>query len=170
MEAHLHYRFCPQCGHSLQPRNENGIPRPTCTHCGFVHYLNPAPAAGVIIEQEGAVLLVQRKYDPRSGDWSLPAGFIEYEEGPLETAVRETREETGLDIEITSLFEVYGACDDPRVRVVLIVYTGAVIGGRLLPGDDAAAARFFPFQQLPVNMAFSSHRIALQKYRQQRSL
>ncbi|MBN2356765.1 NUDIX hydrolase [candidate division KSB1 bacterium] len=163
----MFYRFCPRCGHSLQQQDENGKKRPTCTQCGFVHYLNPAPAVGVILEQEGSILLVQRKFKPKAGDWSLPAGFVEYDETPLETAVRETKEETGLDIEIRSLFEVYGACDDPRVRVVLIVYTGMIVGGKLTAGDDAIAAQFFPMHSLPVNMAFSSHHAALKKYVQE---
>jgi len=62
------------------------------------------------------------------------------------------------------LFGVYGACDDPRTRVVLIIYEALVKGGELKPGDDAAEARFFPRNQLPANMAFSSHRRALNRF------
>jgi len=137
-----------------------------CDRCGFVHYRNPAPAVGVILEQQGQVLLVLRKFEPRSAQWSLPAGFIEYDESPIEAALRETKEETGLDIQVTSLLDVYGACDDPRVRVVLVVYEGRILDGEVRPGDDAAAAQFFPLDALPENMAFSSHLKALEVFRE----
>lgn len=158
------YRFCPLCGHTLQLCQKDGKTRPVCQQCGFVHYLNPAPAVGVILEQKSGILLVQRKYEPKAGQWSLPAGFVEYDESPIDTAIREVKEETGLDITVTSLLEVYGACDDPRTHVLLVVYIGNIIGGKLTPGDDAMKAEFFPLEDLPKNMAFSSHRAALQKY------
>ncbi len=160
----MYYQFCPRCGHALHLSVEDGKTRPRCEQCGFIHYLNPAPAVGVILEQQGKILLVQRKFEPKAGDWSLPAGFVEYDETPIETAMREVKEETGLEIAVTSLLEVYGACDDPRTRVLLVVYTGKIIGGTLVPGDDASQAQFFPLHELPENMAFSSHRAALKKY------
>ncbi len=160
----LQYKYCPRCGHPLAEGSENGRVRPVCNECGFIHYLNPAPAAAVILFQDGQVLLVKRKYDPKAGDWSLPAGFMEYEESPQETAIRETKEETGLEVSIRRLFDVYGACDDPRSHVVLVVYVAERIGGDLLAGDDALEARFFPLDALPQNIAFSSHRKALVRF------
>ena len=135
-----------------------------CSQCGFIYYQNPVPAAAVILSQNGQVLLVKRKYDPKAGDWSLPAGFMEYEESPQETAIRETKEETGLNVSISRLFNVYGACDDPRSHVVLVVYVVETIGGSLQAGDDALEARFFPLDSLPPYIAFSSHRQALVKF------
>jgi len=138
--------------------------RPVCSQCGFIYYQNPVPAAAVILCQDGQVLLVKRKYDPKAGDWSLPAGFMEYDESPQETAIRETKEETGLDVSINRLFNVYGACDDPRSQVVLVVYVVESTGGDLQAGDDALEARFFPLDSLPTDIAFSSHRKALEKF------
>lgn len=160
----MSYNFCPQCSQPLTQRDDNGRMRPVCLQCGYIHYLNPAPAVAVLLRRGKEILLVRRKFEPKAQEWSLPAGFVEYDESPLETAVREAKEETGLDIEITSLFEVYGACDDPRVRVVLIVYEGKIVGGTLEPGDDADMAQFFALDDLPDNMAFSSHRAALIKF------
>jgi 8-oxo-dGTP diphosphatase len=160
----LEYSFCPLCGHSLVERNLDHRVRNVCPDCGFVHYMNPAPAAAVICEQEGRVLLVKRKFEPKAGDWSLPAGFVEYAESPKETAVRETKEETGLDVNVLQLFGVYGSCDDPRTRVVLVVYHAQIVGGELQAGDDAIEARFFPRDQLPANVAFSSHQRALDRF------
>jgi ADP-ribose pyrophosphatase YjhB (NUDIX family) len=108
--------------------------------------------------------MVKRRFDPAAGAWCLPAGFMEYGETPERCAVRELHEETGLAIRITALFGVYAGFDDPRVRTVLILYTGERTGGRLTPGDDATDARYFPARRLPRRIAFASHRRALAEY------
>ena len=156
-------RFCVRCGTRLVRRDDHGSLRPTCPACGFVHYRNPVPAAGVILARGGDVLLVRRRYAPRAGAWCLPAGFMEYGETPERCARRELREETGLKARLTGLFGVYAGVDDPRVRSVLILYTATRTGGRLTPGDDALAARWVPLARLPRAIAFASHRQALQE-------
>jgi ADP-ribose pyrophosphatase YjhB (NUDIX family) len=154
-------RFCLRCGTRLVLRDDNGHPRPTCPNCGLVHYRNPVPAAGVILLQRGEVLLVRRRYAPRVGAWCLPAGFMEYGETPEHCARRELLEETGVRARLTGLFGVYAGLDDPRVRTVLILYAAERTGGRLVPGDDAIAAKYFPLTRLPRAIAFASHRAAL---------
>ena len=161
----LSARFCPRCGTRMVRRDDHGQMRPTCPACGYVHYLNPVPAAGVILPGPRGVLLVQRKYDPRAGDWCLPAGFMEYGESPEHCAVRELFEETGLRARLTGLFGVYAGFDDPRVRAVLILYTAERTGGRLKAGDDALDARFVPLSRLPKRIAFAAHRRALEEFR-----
>ena len=158
--------FCPQCGSRLVLRDDRGHPRPTCPECGFIYYRNPAPAAGVIVASAAGVLLVKRRWDPAAGAWCLPAGFMEYGETPTRCAVRELREETGIVARLTGLFGVYAGMDDPRVRAVLVLYTGRRTGGRLKPGDDAIAARWFPLDRLPEPIAFASHRQALEEFRE----
>lgn len=162
-------RFCPRCGGPLSPRLRDGHTRPVCDRCGNVVYRNPAPAAGVIIVENGAVLLVQRKFEPRAGRWTLPAGFVEYDEHVTECAVRETREETNLDVSLERLFGVYMAMDDPRTRVVLILYLATRRGGTLEPGDDAADARFFPLDGPLPDIAFKAHVQALADLRRESS-
>ena len=155
-------RYCLRCGARLVSRDDHGRKRPTCPECGFVFYRNPAPAAGVLLPGPQGVLLVRRKFDPRAGDWCLPAGFMEYGESPERCAVRELYEETGLHVRLTGLFGVYAGFDDPRVRAVLILYTGERRGGRLKPGDDAEEARYWPLHRLPRRVAFAAHRTALE--------
>lgn len=159
----MEYRFCPLCGGDLKNRIIDDHTRLVCRECDYVFYQNPTPAVGVVLMQGSKVLLVKRKYEPKAGDWSLPAGFMEYDESPKETAIRETLEETNLRIRLTKLFGAYGAFDDPRVHVVLIIYRGEIIGGQLKPGDDASEAQFFPLTDLPNNIAFSTHRKVLEK-------
>lgn len=140
---------------------EHGVMRPTCPSCGFIWYRNPVPAAGVILVRDGDVLLVKRRFDPRAGWWCLPAGFMEAGETPEQTAVRELQEETGVIAQLTGLFGVYAGFDDPRVRTVLILYTGVITGGEERAGDDAIELGWFPLGAQPQDLAFASHRQAL---------
>jgi ADP-ribose pyrophosphatase YjhB (NUDIX family) len=158
------YRYCPKCSAELSEKKVDHKKRKACPVCGFVFYKNPAPASGVIITQDHKILLVKRKYNPFKGDWSLPAGFIEYDESPEKCAIREIKEEVNLDIRIKKLFNVYSGSDDPRTKAVLIVYLGEVIGGILKPGDDAEEARFFGKDEIPPNIAFQAHRQLIKDY------
>ncbi len=161
----MEYNYCPVCRTVMKDRVLDGVARRVCDECGFIYYHNPAPAAGVVCVKDNEVLLVKRKYPPKEGEWSLPAGFIEYHEQPFETAVRETLEETGYHVEIVDLLNVYGSCDDPRTRVVLIIYVARIVGGTLLPGDDASDGGFFDLEAPDVKLAFDNHRQALQDFR-----
>jgi 8-oxo-dGTP diphosphatase len=132
------------------------------------------PAAGCLIERKGRVLMVQRKYPPHAGWWTLPSGFIEWEETPEQAAVRETEEETGLQVCAERLFGVfpwYHAFNDGQAHDngLLILYEASITGGDLSPGDDAQAAQWFAFDALPARIAFDSHRVALVEWRRRAS-
>lgn len=157
-------RFCPLCATPLVPRDDLGKSRPTCPACGFIHYRNPAPAAGVIVHRAGEVLLVKRKYAPRAGAWCLPAGFMEYGETPRQCATRELFEETGLRTRLGDLFGVYAGLDDPRVRAILVLFVAGPVRGTLTPGDDAIEAEYFPLSRPPRNIAFAAHAQALREF------
>ncbi len=159
------FKFCPWCRAILIERKLDGRRRLRCPDCDFIWYNNPIPAAGAIIQDSGRLLLVKRKYPPKAGDWSLPAGFMEYDESPVECCIREIEEETGLNIEITRLFWNYKGGDDPRSMVVLILYLAQIVRGELQPGDDAIEVEFFGMDNLPANIAFSAHRKAIADYR-----
>ena len=162
------FRYCPLCGTSLIPAKLDGRPRLRCPDaaCGYIFYQNPVPAAGAVIVEERKILLVKRAHPPRIGWWSIPAGFMEWDEHPTQTAIRELKEETGLDIRLTDFFEVYAGSDDCRNNAVLILYLAERIGGMLEAGDDASEVTFFGFDELPDRIAFESHRRALALYRE----
>ncbi|RMD91225.1 MAG: NUDIX domain-containing protein [Calditrichaeota bacterium] len=165
-QLHRDFKFCPKCAGALTTRILDSVERLVCSKCGFIFYLNPTPAVAVLLLSNGQVLLVKRKYEPRSGYWSLPAGFVEYYETVQETAIREVKEETNLDIQLRNIYGVYSAHDDPRNHVVLIVYWGEILGGQLKAGDDAIEAKFFTLDNLPEDIAFKTHRQILQELKQ----
>jgi ADP-ribose pyrophosphatase YjhB (NUDIX family) len=162
-------RFCPQCATRLVRRDDHGVARPTCPSCGFIAYRNPSPAVATIIPHESGVVLVRRRFEPYAGSWSLPSGFMEYAEEPIQAAIRETREETGLRVETEELIGAYSGTDDPRVRVVLLVYRARIIGGRMQAGDDADDIGTFGLDALPPAMAFRAHRLALRDFSRSRA-
>jgi len=151
-------RYCPRCAAELSEREVRGHARLVCPACEYVLYLTPAPVTCVLVERGGAILLVRRKYPPREGHWCLPAGFVEVGESPGESAVREVREETGLDVEIEGLIDCWASDEDPRTPVVSFAFAAKVVGGDLEPGDDAEEAVFFERGSVPEGIAFSSHR------------
>ncbi len=164
---HNGYLFCPFCKTTLTEAQLDNITRLVCPSdgCDFIYYQNPVPAAGAIIIEDGKILLVKRAHPPAIGDWCIPAGYMEWNEHPTETAIRELKEETGLDIKLTSFFEVYSGDDDPRSNAVLLLYLADRVGGKLEAMDDALEVAFFAFDALPDNIAFEAHIKALQDYK-----
>lgn len=128
-------------------------------------YVNPASASAALVVAEQKILLVKRGIEPFRGYWGLPAGYQEYDESPEQTVIRETREETGVEVEVVRLFDVLYTRDDPRKRANLIAFCCRPIGGVLRAGDDAIDAAYFSLDRLPVDIAFANNRILLDKLR-----
>jgi 8-oxo-dGTP diphosphatase len=149
--------FCMRCGHALERRESFGAVRPVCPECGRVHFFDPKVAVGLLIEQAGHLLLVRRRIDPERGKWSIPAGFVDRGEDPARAAEREGQEETGLSVQATGLFDVYARGGPTDGADILIVYRATVVGGQLIPGDDASEAGYFSPHALP-DLAFTSTR------------
>ncbi len=158
-------KFCPHCAGRLASQMINEKERLVCQECGFIFYLNPKVAAGVLIEDAGRVVLVQRGIEPHFGSWTLPAGFAEYGETIEETAIRECREETGLEIELDRLLGVYSVNSDFYGHLILVLYSAHIVGGEMVAGDDASEAGFFAPDELPRDLAFQAHRQALRDWR-----
>ena len=105
----------------------------------------PAPCVGVVCLRGEEVLLIRRGKPPRQGEWSLPGGRIEPGERATEAALRELREETGVEAEIAGLVDVVdGVFPEAGRHYVLIDYAVRWLSGEPVAGDDAAEARFVP--------------------------
>jgi len=151
-------RYCPRCATELEEMEVRCHRRLVCPACSYIFYLTPATVTCVLAERDGGILFVLRRYEPGRGEWCLPAGFVEADEQPEVSAVREVMEETGLEVRITGVYDTWATDEDPRTPVVSIAYTAEVTGGELRAGDDAAAAGFFPANALPHPIAFADHR------------
>ena len=110
----------------------------------------PIPGVGVAVMSEGRLLLVRRLNQPRRGLWAVPGGKVELGETLIETARREVREETGLEVEIGEVIwagETLGPGDPPEWHYVLIDFVGTVVGGAMEAGDDAGEAGWFTMEE-----------------------
>jgi len=135
-----------------------------CTKCGNAirEYRSPLPTVDIIIQcrrmdrEEGLVLIIRNR-EPRM--WALPGGFCEYGESLEAGAVREAKEETGLDIELTEQFYTYSDPDrDPRHHSITTVFL-ARSTGEPYAGDDAGEVRIFKAFDIPEALAFDHKRI-----------
>lgn len=132
---------------------------PRCPHCHgeLGVYRNPVPTVDIIIEipcfgDGGGIVLIKRSNPPRG--WALPGGFIDYGESAENAAVREAKEETGLDVQLERQLGTYSAPDrDPRQHTISVVFI-ATASGQPKAGDDAALAKIFPLDDLPDKLAF----------------
>lgn len=139
-------RHCQHCGAVLVALTFDGKAREQCLDCGAIAWRNPTPVGMALVEHEGSLVLIRRLADPLAGYWAPPAGYVELGESVPEAVVRETREETGLEIALDGLFDVYSRAD---VNVLIVAYRAHVIGGVLAAGDDAIEAGLFAPGELP---------------------
>ncbi len=123
----------------------------------------PVPTVDVIIEVEGKIVLVRRKYPPPG--WAIPGGFIDPGERAEDAAIREAREETGLSVTLTTLLGVYSdPARDPRRHTISTVYVAAA-KGTPSGSDDASEARLFGERDLPAPLAFDHANILADYFR-----
>ncbi len=147
--------FCPLCGNSMHTETRFDKPRRACSKCGYVHFTDPKVGVGVLVVEEGKVLLVRRAVDPELGKWSIPAGYLDRGEDPRKTAAREAKEETGLDVAIDGLVDVYYNPPEHGGASIFILFRAKLIGGEMQAGDDADEVGFFGMEELP-ELAFAS--------------
>ncbi len=110
---------------------------------------NPSPAVDVAVTDGEILLLVRRGREPYMGSLALPGGFIEYGETVENAAVRETLEETGVQIKLEAILGVYSDPKrDPRKHVLTTVFIGRPVEGNPVGGDDAAEASWVDLESL----------------------
>jgi ADP-ribose pyrophosphatase YjhB (NUDIX family) len=131
-----------------------------CPDCGAIvkEFRNPVPTVDIIIEQEEGVALILRRNEPQQ--WAIPGGYCDYGESLEQAAVREAREETGLEVELIEQFHTYSDPQrDPRQHNITTVYIARAIGGTLHAQDDAQEIAIFSEDDLPARLAFDHARI-----------
>jgi 8-oxo-dGTP diphosphatase len=117
----------------------------------------PTLTVDVVVKTRGGVVLVKRRGEPFCGMWALPGGFVRYGERVEDAAVRETVEETGLEVELRGLVGVYSdPSRDPRGHVVSVCFSAKPVGGKMHANSDVAEVRVFkkiPWSELAFDHA-----------------
>ena len=159
------YQFCPRCAGPLERRRLKASEpeRPVCARCGFIFYIDPKIAVGTIIRAPSdRLVLVRRAIAPGYGKWVFPGGYVDRGEPLTSAAIREAREECGLDVRLDGLVNIYSY---PGRVPVIIVYAATAIGGALAIDDECLETAEFDAGAIPGDhLAFRSTRDGLRDY------
>ena len=160
--------FCSQCGAPVTSRIPPGDDRPrhVCDSCGTVFYSNPKIVAGCIPQWQGQLLLCRRAIEPRSGLWTLPAGFMENGESTHQAAARETLEEANARVEMGELFAYLNI---PAINQVYVIFLARLLDLDFSAGAESLEVRLFHEHEIPWDeIAFPSIERALRLYYEDR--
>ncbi|MEE9141123.1 MAG: NUDIX hydrolase [Gammaproteobacteria bacterium] len=156
--------FCSECGRPVELKIPDGdhLPRYVCTACQRIHYQNPRVVVGCVPRWKDRILLCRRAIEPRSGYWTLPAGFMENGESIAETATRETYEEAVADVEIGRLFAAISVI---HVNQVHLMFLATLRDGQYGVGAESTETRLFAESEIPWSeIAFPSVEFTLRRY------
>jgi ADP-ribose pyrophosphatase YjhB (NUDIX family) len=141
-------KFCSECGSRvalLVPGGDDRL-RHVCRNCGIVHYQNPKIVVGCVPAWEEKVLLCRRAIQPRSGLWTLPAGFMEKGETVQQGAARETLEEAHARVEVGKL---YGLFNLPHIDQVYLMFLSRLLDLEYAPGAESLEVDLFAESEVP---------------------
>jgi ADP-ribose pyrophosphatase YjhB (NUDIX family) len=143
----------------------------SCPACGFHLHFNPAVAAGVIVQgEDGRVLLLRRALEPARGKLAFPGGFIDQGENVEDAVHRETREETGLEIEDLRFLggwpNLY-AWRGLEYPVLDLIFAARAVHGAVARARDEVEACLWlrPREVDPAELAFPSLRAGFERFR-----
>lgn len=141
-------KFCSKCGAAVEERIPEGDhkERHVCPACETIHYSNPNIVTGCVVEHGEHILLCKRAIDPRSGFWTLPAGFLEHEETTAQGAVRETWEEAMARVEVGELFSLINV---PYIGQVHMFYRATLPEPVFSPGPESLEVDLFLEKDIP---------------------
>ena len=138
------------------------LEREVCGTCGYVAYDNPKIIVGTVVVDQGRVLLCRRAIEPRTGYWTLPAGYMELNETTAEGARREALEEANADIALDGILAIFNIS---RIGQVQIIYRGTMQTPGVSPGPESLDVGFFSWEDIPWDrIAFPSVNWALKAW------
>jgi len=163
-DAHT-FRFCPRCGGAFERRllKATEPERLVCTKCAYVFYLDPKIAVGTIVRvASGRLVLVRRAIEPGYGKWVFPGGYVDRGEPLVTAAIREAREECGLEVRIDGLVNIYSY---PGRAPVIVVYAATAVSGTICVDEESLESAEFDPNAIPWDdLAFRSTRDGLRDY------
>lgn len=157
--------YCVNCGIALEQRTIEDRQLEACGRCGFVLWRDPKVVTMVVVEDAaGDVVVGRRSIDPGYGLWCLPGGYVNDDEHPAVSAVRECREEIGVDVDIIGLLGVYHIRKVQAPSMVGVGYRARLRPGQVpVRGSEMLEVEVFPPERLP-ELAFASHREAMRDW------
>jgi len=166
------YKFCPKCGGAMESKEHDESVMPTCVDakCGYIFWQNSSPCVVTIMQNDkGLVLMTERGIDPDKGKLDLPGGFVKWGEPPAEAAVRETREEIGVEVELVDLVGL--EIDDYWYqglweKTLTVGYIARIIKGEphVADANEVASITWIdPDNFKPEQMAFSCNEVFLRE-------
>lgn len=156
--------YCTHCGTVLGTDFLDGKHRQVCGGCDTVYYENPLPVASAVLANHNReILLVRRAKEPFKDMWCCPIGFAETGESIESAALRELKEEAGVEGRIVQLLDVGSHVNPLYGELLIVTFEVEKTGGSEAAGDDASEARYFPVMNLP-KLAFDSQEKALAKF------
>lgn len=157
-------KYCSECGASVIqkiPEMDDRL-RYVCENCDTIHYQNPNVVVGTLAHFDGKVLLCKRSIEPRSGYWTLPAGFMENGESTQDGAKRETHEESGANYEASHLYRLF---DIPFINQVYVFYLAELTNAEYEAGIESLEVGLFEEAEIPWDqLAFPVMQDVLQEY------
>ena len=157
-------KYCPNCAQPIAVMVPPGDDRDryVCTSCDIVHYQNPRIIVGCLVTYEDQVMLCRRAIEPRSGLWTLPAGFMENGETAEAGALRETWEEARAKPTLGHLHTIYSI---PHINQVYMLYHAVLETAEFAPGPESLDVELFALDAIPwKELAFHSVDFALKRY------
>lgn len=146
---------------SVPPGDERE--RLVCGDCGWIHYVNPKIVVGAVVTYGEQFLLCRRAIEPRSGFWTIPAGYMEEGESAEAGAAREVWEEALARVSLDALLAVYSI---PVISQVQLIYRGTLSEPVFGVGLESLDVRLFDWSEIPWDeLAFPSVTWALQHFR-----
>jgi ADP-ribose pyrophosphatase YjhB (NUDIX family) len=153
--------FCPECGQPLA-FGLPGLRHPVCPACGFVRYRNPAVGVAVVLrDANGGVLLGRRARGDYAGLWCIPCGYVEWDEDVRAAALREFREETGIEVDLGGIVAVHSNFHNAAQHTVGIWFEGLRPRGELAPLDGELDALAYADPAAPPPLAFPTDGLVL---------
>jgi 8-oxo-dGTP diphosphatase len=159
-------KYCAYCKGRLKKTSQYY----QCTKCGKRIFINSAPAAATTIIKDGKFLISKRANEPQKGYYDFVGGFLNKGEDPKRGAIRETKEETGLDVKIVKQVGIYidkgYLYQGEKYYVMIVLYLVEIVGGKMKPQDDVASLHWFDLENPPKKLAFSWLKKALNDLRE----
>ena len=158
-------KYCPNCKSKITRKKLESRLRDYCSSCDTIFYDNPLPVVSAVVpNKKREILLVLRDRDPYAGQWCLPSGFVELNESVEKAVLRELREETGIKGKVLRLLDTNSRYNEIYGDLIWVTFEVKKASGKVIAGDDARDAKYFPVHDLP-KLPFRANRRAVKRYK-----